>query len=120
MDTRPHARGPVEPPFGCSGPRLVGEVTDTIVRRLGVPEAPTQRPLYVAEGPYVVSLRSRERMDVATALEEAARLTAKAASASVRVMVANAYRDELNQLIDVIREADGNRPTPPAAVARAA
>lgn len=114
---------PHMPVFGCmSGPglRLIKPEVDAIVRRLGVPEARDERPLYVAEGPYVVRTHTRERMDLTTALAEAQRLLDKAASASIRTSLADAYRDELNQLINVIREADGNRPTPPAQAMRAA
>ncbi|SFS42765.1 hypothetical protein [Brevundimonas viscosa] len=113
--------------FACSstpgertGLRLIKGEVDGIVERLGIPAQPDRRPLYFAEGPYVVRTHNRERMDIRAAFAEAQRLLIKAASATIEPSLADAYRDELNTLIDVIREADGNRPRPPAQAARAA
>ena len=113
--------------FGCvTGPgerrddrglHLVKDDVETVVRRLGVPEAPDRRPRYFAEGPFVVVTSSRRRMNLAAAMEEAQMLLNKAADPTLGSL-ADAYRDELNDLIGAMREA--SRPTPPAQMARAA
>lgn len=116
---RIQSRGPVEPPFGCTGLHLVRTDVDTIVRRLGVPEAPDRRPRYFAEGEFVVVTATRRRMNLTAALAEAQRLLDRSIDPTIGDL-AEAYADELGDLIAAMREAMGNRPTPPAAVARAA
>jgi len=96
-------RSPVEPPFGCSALTLVQ--TD-------------RRPRYFAENGYVIVTSSRRRMGVPAAYAEALMLLAKSVDPTIGTL-ADAYRDELSDLIDAMREAMGT-PTPPAAVARAA
>lgn len=117
--TRPHERGPVEPPFACSGPRLVGETVQTIVRDLGVPEAPDRRPRYFAEGPFVIVTATRRRMTLEAAWEESVRLLGSAIDYQ-KASLADAYFDELSDLISAMREAKGNQNPPPASIARAA
>lgn len=115
-----HPQGsPVDPPFGCSGPRLVGETVKTIVRDLGVPEAPDRRPRYFAEGPFVIVTATRRRMTLEAAWEESVRLLGSAVDYQ-KASLADAYFDELSDLINAMREAKGNQPTPPAQAMRSA
>ena len=102
MDGSPH-RGPVEPPFGCRPLSLV-----TVDRR----------PRYFAENGFVIVTASRRRMDIPAAYREALLLLARSVDPSIGDL-ADAYRDELSDLIDAMREASGT-PTPPATMARAA
>lgn len=147
MDARTH-RGPVEPPFGCkerpwgeetgytyitegrihtppveppgcSGLHLIKSDVDQVVRRLGIPEAPDRRPRYFAEGEFVVVTISRRRMNLTVALAEAQRLLDQSIDPTIGDL-ADAYADELGDLISAMREAMGNRPHPPAMEARAA
>lgn len=115
---RPQSRGPVEPPFGCTGLHLIKSDVDTIVRRLGVPEAPDRRPRYFAEGEFVVVTATRRRMSISAAWDEAIAVLGRSVDPTIGDL-ADAYRDELTDLIGAMREAMGNVP-PPAAVARAA
>lgn len=112
-------RGPVEPPFGCSALHLVKDDVDTIVRRLGVPEEPDRRPRYFAEGEFVVVTVSRRRMNLIAAMAEAQRLLERSIDPTIGSL-ADAYRDELSDLIGAMRDALGSIPPAPAAVARAA
>lgn len=118
MDARTH-RGPVEPPFGCSGLHLIKSDVDDVVRRLGILEVPDRRPRYFAEGEFVVVTISRRRMNLTVALAEAQRLLDRSIDPTIGDL-AEAYADELGDLISAMREAMGNHPTPPASIARAA
>lgn len=102
MDGSTH-RGPVEPPFGCRTLSLV-----TIDRR----------PRYFAENGYVIVTATRRRMGIPAAYNEALLLLTRSVDPSIGDL-ADAYRDELSDLIDAMRIASGN-PTPPASIARAA
>lgn len=107
MDARTH-RGPVEPPLGCSGLRLVDEDFE-----------PVRVARYVAQGRYVVTSATGRAVSPPVARRAAAELLESSLAA----------RDEglaetdilaLGDLLRAIRDAERNDPTPPAAVARAA
>jgi hypothetical protein len=102
MDGSLH-RGPVEPPFGCRPLALVSI---------------DRRPRYFAENGFVIVTASRRRMNIAAAYAEALLLLSKSVDPDIGTL-ADAYRDELSDLIDAMREASGT-PTPPASIARAA
>lgn len=102
MDGTLH-RGPVEPPFGCRALSLVIE---------------DRRPRYFAENGYVIVTATRRRMNIPAAYNEALLLLARSVDPSIGTL-ADAYRDELSDLIDAMREASGTT-TPPAAIQRAA
>lgn len=102
MDFSPR-RGPVEPPFGCSPPHLV-----TVDGRLP----------YFAENGYVIVTATLRRMGILSSYTEALRLLARSVDPTIADLVADAYRDELSNLIDAMREASGT--PPPAATQRAA
>lgn len=113
------AGSPVDPPFGCTGLHLIKSDVDAVVRRLGVPEAPDRRPRYFAEGQFVVVTVTRRRMSVDQAWDEAITILRRSVDPSIGSL-ADAYRDELSDLIGALREAMGNRPTPPAQAMRRA
>lgn len=110
---------PVEPPFGCSGLHLIKSDVDAVVRRLGVPEEPDRRPRYFAEGVFVVVTATRRRMSLAVALDEAQRLLVRSVDPTIGTL-AEAYQDELGDLIEAMREAMGNVPPPAQAMRSAA
>lgn len=106
-------------PADATGLHLIKPDVDTVVRRLGVPEAPDRRPRYFAEGPYVIVTVTRRRLNLIQAMEEARRLLERSIDPTIGSL-ADAYQAELSDLITAMRDALGNVPTPPAAIARAA
>lgn len=106
---RPHARGPVEPPFGCSGLRLVSEDF----------EPPVRRPRYVADGRYIITTATGRAVSPPVARRAAFELL-EATLAARDEGLAAVDTEALGDLVRAIRAAERGDPLPPAAVARAA
>ncbi|MFC7378226.1 hypothetical protein [Brevundimonas sp. GCM10030266] len=105
------------PPRPSAAPAPLRPVKEpSVAERVGIPD---RRPRYFAEDGAVIVTASRRRMTVEQAYAEAVSLLDKATDPTIGTL-ADAYRDELSDLIVALRGAlDGSSP-PPAAIARAA
>lgn len=112
-------RSPVEPPFGC-GPRLVGEVADTIVSRLADRiEGDARQPRYFAEGRMIVTAHTGRRVTPPRA-REALWFEVEAVLATTHDELVEGDLLRIADLVKAIRAAERQDPTPPASIAQAA